>query len=395
MSQISEQAKNESVYRLHDTLASKLYFTYSKVDRSKGKWYLVYYDKSKKRQIWHPFGEYPELSPTQARKSLKAAAEAIAKQKGDRVIKAAAEASQVATVGDIAKKFLKDKQAQAGISSSRKDTLAGYVHNHIVPNIGKYRFDELSITLIKEQFSQVIMKTLAVATAKKVVATLITIFESAYKDGLITHNILQSRTSKDFIDGKVKPKDNRMNDVRLAKALKSFERRNVRVPTWALIKVLTLTFNRIGETVQSRWSHIDFKNREWRIPGTLTKTREPHIIYMSDELVEVLMILRRYNNARRRSVFLFPSQRKKGSHLRADSASAKVSEYAGRVWSAHDLRKWARTWTQENGIDYLIGEYLLNHQADQMDRTYIQTYAKDKCREAMALWGEHITELAA
>lgn len=395
---INEYCEQSDIYRLHDKTSPKLYFTYSKVAREKNKvqgtWYLVYYDKRVKRSRWSPFAKYPEVSPANARKALPPALLALSKQLPNKAVANIACAGNVVTVADAVNYYLQDKEAQIGLSGDRKKSLRGYIDNHIIPNIGEIEIASLSISQVRLQLAHPLMEKLRVSTAKKVMSTLLSSLAFVYTELLISENPLKGLLAREWIAGKVAAKDIRINQNLLGKMLKRADQDGVRVPMWALLKILTLTFNRIGETVKSRWAHIDFSAKEWRLPGTTTKSGRPHVIYMSDELIAVLKTLRKYQNINGRSVFLFPSQRKHGAHIRPDSASAKVSGFAMFRWSAHDLRKFARTWAFENGIDERVGEYLLGHQLTEYNKTYVQSNASSLCREALAKWGMYIGGLS-
>ena len=59
-------------------------------------------------------------------------------------------------------------------------------------------------------------------------------------------------------------------------------------------------------------------------------------------------------------------------------------------WSSHDLRKVARTQWMDLGIDYLVGEMLLNHAMKDLDATYIHTTAEGMKRKALETWHQHL-----
>ena len=63
-----------------------------------------------------------------------------------------------------------------------------------------------------------------------------------------------------------------------------------------------------------------------------------------------------------------------------------IKELSGGEWTSHDLRKLARTVWAEIGIDYLVGEMLLNHSVGTLAKTYIRTTADQLRREALERW---------
>lgn len=59
-------------------------------------------------------------------------------------------------------------------------------------------------------------------------------------------------------------------------------------------------------------------------------------------------------------------------------------------WSSHDLRKVARTAWTDLGVDYMVGELLLNHAMKDLDATYIHTTAEGLKRRALEDWHQHL-----
>jgi integrase len=62
--------------------------------------------------------------------------------------------------------------------------------------------------------------------------------------------------------------------------------------TRAALRLLALTFVRVGELRGAAWAEFDEANAEWRIPGTRTRTGEPQIVPLSRQALEVLRALR-------------------------------------------------------------------------------------------------------
>ena len=75
------------------------------------------------------------------------------------------------------------------------------------------------------------------------------------------------------------------------------------------------------------------------------------------------------------------------------SAFAGFRSLSGGLWSSHDLRKLARTGWVELGVDYLIGEMLLNHGMSLMAETYINTSADELKLDALTRWHERLDSL--
>jgi integrase len=139
-------------------------------------------------------------------------------------------------------------------------------------------------------------------------------------------------------------------------------------------QLMLLFGTRIGETRLAQWDHIDFDNRIWRIPGTLTKTREEHSLPLTDLAVAILFQVKQIHQESGYSGrFLFPANSQRCWN--ENDANKAVQQVSGRNWTARDLRNLARTvWEQLTG-KYAIGELLLNHSLGKMADTYIDKKA--------------------
>ncbi|EGH14263.1 MULTISPECIES: hypothetical protein [Pseudomonas syringae group] len=73
-------------------------------------------------------------------------------------------------------------------------------------------------------------------------------------------------------------------------------------------------------------------------------------------------------------------------------ASTLFSGLARGEWSSHDLRKVARTAWADLGVDYMVGEMLLNHAMKDLDATYIHTAAEGLKRQALEAWHNYLEQ---
>lgn len=59
-------------------------------------------------------------------------------------------------------------------------------------------------------------------------------------------------------------------------------------------------------------------------------------------------------------------------------------------WTSHDLRKLARTGWADLGIDFLIGEMLINHAMGHNVQAYIHSTVEERKRIALEQWHAHL-----
>ncbi|MCG9679098.1 hypothetical protein [Vibrio sp. Isolate24] len=72
----------------------------------------------------------------------------------------------------------------------------------------------------------------------------------------------------------------------------------------------------------------------------------------------------------------FPLTKKDKQAIHATKASEMVREISQGQWSAHDLKKLARTVWADLGVDYLVAETLLNDAKGKLDQAYIHTHTE-------------------
>lgn len=129
------------------------------------------------------------------------------------------------------------------------------------------------------------------------------------------------------------------------------------------------------------------------LPGAAvnTKTKKAHTLPLTEQ---ACAFLNRYRVSQATSgydgAYLFPGAH--GQPLSETPAQMFFATLAGDEWTSHDLRKTARTAWADLGVDYLIGELLLNHALKALDVTYIQTTAEAQKRQALERWHAWLDE---
>lgn len=56
-------------------------------------------------------------------------------------------------------------------------------------------------------------------------------------------------------------------------------------------QLASYTVPRSNEIISSRWPEIDLKARTWTVPASRMKHRQEHVVYLSDQAVELLETL--------------------------------------------------------------------------------------------------------
>lgn len=150
---------------------------------------------------------------------------------------------------------------------------------------------------------------------------------------------------------------------------------------------------RSGEAVAAQWGHIDLDAGVWHIPET--KTEVPRDVVLPRQTVKWLSAARLVDPG---AVYLCPSP--KGGHIQQKS----ISEQAWRMrkqgkmldiapWTAHDLRRTARTGLARLGCPQPVAEAVLGHAKGGIVGVYDLHRYTEEGGEWLQRWADHLDTL--
>jgi integrase len=160
------------------------------------------------------------------------------------------------------------------------------------------------------------------------------------------------------------------------------------------LRFLPLVFVRPGELRHAEWSEIDFENAEWNIPAIKMKMKEPHLVPLSKQAIEILKKLKEYTGASR---YVFPSGRTFDRPMSDNAILAALRRmgYAKEEMSGHGFRAMARTILDEVlqvRPDFI--EHQLAHAVrDPNGRAYNRTSHLAERKKMMQTWADYLDGL--
>ncbi len=162
------------------------------------------------------------------------------------------------------------------------------------------------------------------------------------------------------------------------------------------LKLAPLVFVRPGELRLAEWTEIDLDKAEWNLPAARMKLKEPHLVPLSLQAVEILRELHALTGERQ---YLFPGGR---THLRPMSNNALLAAlrrmgYTKEEMTPHGFRAMARTVLDEVlGCRPDIIEHQLAHAVkDPLGRAYNRTKHLPERRKMMQEWADYLDKLKA
>ncbi|WP_341304713.1 site-specific integrase [Pseudomonas sp. TMP25] len=305
----------------------------------------------------------------------------------------ASKAGELRTTGDVVLWWLERVEQNRATSDSYKRSTRSMVRKNIVPAVGKVLVKRLDRRVLDDKLVwPMVCDGKKAGTQQKAFQALRQAFLMAEKTGRIEANPMASLTFKSFHPGAIGSKPASLSRVDLPALVQQLAANFERDPVNGLLPLMMLAHGtRIGETLQAQWSHISLAERVWVLPELNCKSRRQHLLPLTPQ---VLALLARYRaalpDARTQSGWVFPVRG--GARLTASSASAMFRAVSGGQWSSHDLRKLMRDCLADLGVDYFVGERLINHSLGKVSETYLTRDVMDRCREALERWHARLDE---
>ncbi|MFA0160713.1 tyrosine-type recombinase/integrase [Vibrio splendidus] len=370
--QIRKHSKDPRVTQLKDERYS-LYLRFRK-NREQGSWvYMEYKDGD---QRLHTLGKYPNLSAPHVFDVLNYYVLDLAQ--GKRAI-----FNEFETVDELLVWHLDRENRSQHLSAERIISLKCMVDLHLVPRLHGERIAELT----HRKIEKLLMKPLrennySISYIRSIFQALKVAFKKAKKLKMIGHNPLTDMVFTDFITAKIEAKG---CSLKPGDAQELLEGLCTSDPFARVLGLLMLSHgSRIGETRKAKWCNVCFKTKRWKIPKHDTKTKREVIYPLTDEMVELLKAFKAWQLANYyKGNNVFPQTKRDKAPISRVSATELVKTVSKGKWCAHDLRKLARTIWADIGIDYLVGETLLNHAKGKLDQAYIHTHIELQKLEAL------------
>jgi len=160
------------------------------------------------------------------------------------------------------------------------------------------------------------------------------------------------------------------------------------------LRMAPLVFVRPGELRQAEWSEIDFDKAIWSIPADRMKMREPHLVPLSRQSLEILREIQPFTGE---SKFVFPSPAHSSRPMSNNAilAALRSMGYDRDQMSGHGFRAMARTILDEVlGFPAEFIEQQLAHAVrDPLGRAYNRTKHLPQRQEMMQRWADYLDGL--
>ena len=161
----------------------------------------------------------------------------------------------------------------------------------------------------------------------------------------------------------------------------------------AALKLSPLLFVRPGELRAAEWVEFDFPNTIWRIPPEKMKTRKPHLVPLSRQVMTLLQELMPISGHGR---YLFPGRRSSFEPMSENTLVAALRRLGIEKGeqTAHGVRAAASTLLNEQDWSSDLIELQLAHAPkDRIRAAYNRSVRIDERRKMMQHWADYLDRL--
>ena len=237
------------------------------------------------------FGKYPDVSLALARERhaeqrriLASGVDPMAQRKAAKMAEGGSDSFK-----SVAERWL--EHWKEGKSPRHAEYVARRMETDVFPAIGTRPITEIEASELVA-LAQAIQDRGARDIAKRALETIGQVFRYAIAHGLAKRNPKADFKPSDVLKATRKVNYARVDAKALPALLRAIEVYQGTNTTRLAMKLLALTFVRTSELLGARWSEFDIEAARWNIPADRMKMREPHIVPLSRQALEVLELLR-------------------------------------------------------------------------------------------------------
>ncbi|MBP4048788.1 tyrosine-type recombinase/integrase [Chromobacterium violaceum] len=349
-------------------------------------WRMAYRFDGKQKTL--SFGVYPATSLKDAREKREAARKLLAAGTDPNAAKKEQKRERQLTVEnsfEIVAREWYDKQLPRWTDDHAVRILDS-LKADAFPDLGKQPVSQLTAPMILDTIRK-IEKRGAVETAQRVLQRISAVIRYAIQTGRAVYNPATDLT------GAIRAKKVEHRPALPRGELREFYRRlaaePLYIPTRIAMHLLMLTFVRPGELRAARWEEFDEERAEWRIPAERMKMREPHLVPLSRQALELLKELRPLTG---KSALLFPAV----TDLKKPMSENTLGYAMGRMGykgtaTPHGFRALASTVLNEEGFDPDIIEKQLAHaERNKVRAAYHRAEYLEERRKMMQWYAEFL-----
>lgn len=292
---------------------------------------------------------------------------------------------------EYAVRYLNDAQ-YADSTRAMKEAI---IEKEIYPVFGKLQLEEITTPRLRA-LCEKIKDRGAKATALQVREIVGSVFTYAIDRGYEISNPADAIKASSI--GTFQARERAMSPKEIGILFRELENYSC-YPTLKLaVKFVLLTLVRKSEFIHAIWDEIDFKNRQWVIPKGRMKGRKEHVIYLSDQAMDILTGMKVCAMG---SDYLMPGRYDIKKPLSNSALNNVIDGTVKRInekdiefepVTVHDLRRTASTLLHEAGYNSDWIEKCLAHVQNGVRAVYNKAEYAEQRRKMLQEWADMVDE---
>lgn len=352
-------------------------------------WRLKYRIEGREKVL--ALGTYPEVKLASARRRRQEARDLLAEGIDPSKVKRAARDNQSDSFQAVAEEWISLKETTWSTSNAKK--VRRQLEKDVYPWIGKESVGSITAAELLRVARRIESRG-AIETAHRALQNCGQVFRYAVATGR------GDRDPTADLKGALTPVRAKhhasVTDPKaVAALLRAIDGYDGQPATRAALRLAPLLFVRPGELRRAEWAEIDLKAREWRIPADKMKSREPHLVPLSRQAVEILKELQPLTDQGR---YVFPSIRSADRPMSENTVNGALRRlgYASDEMTGHGFRSLASTLLNEQGWNRDAIERQLAHaERNAVRAAYNYAEHLPGRRRMMQAWADYLDNLKA
>lgn len=356
-----------------------------------GKWWRYKYRFAGKEKLL-ALGSYPDVTLAEARERHAQARRILSggndpgevKKEGKRQ----ALLKSVTTFEAIAREWCESRKHKW--VTSYGEAMMTRLENHVFPKLGDRAISDITAPELLAVL-RIVENTGALDLAMRLLQASGQIFRYAIATGRAERN--PAVDLRGALKPPVRKHQAHLKADELPEYLQKLEAYDGSLQTKLALKFLLLTFVRTGELRGAEWSEINFDKAEWRIPAERMKMRDPHIVPLSRQALEVLQELKLLTGQWR---YVFPNQHKPSGWMSENTMLYGLYRmgYHSKA-TGHGFRSTASTILNEHGFAPDVIERQLAHsERNSVRAAYNHAQYLPERRQMMQWWADYLDKAA-
>jgi integrase len=277
-------------------------------------------------------------------------------------------------------------------SNTQTEKIIGWMVKDVFPWLGRRPINEITTPEIDAVIQRIVDRG-ALDIARRTLWSCGRIFGYAAKKGY-SQGDPTARLSEYMPSKKVQHHAAIVDPKLIGELLRAIDGYQGAFVTKCALRLAPMFFVRPGELRQAEWHEFDFDKAEWNIPAERMKMREPHLVPLSTQALEILRGLHALTGSER---YVFPGARTASRPMSENAVLAALRRmgYSKDEMTGHGFRAMARTILDEvlHFRPDFIEHQLAHAVRDPNGRAYNRTAHLAERRMMMQQWADYLDKL--